>query len=426
MTIRPNPARVYCLLLGADQTFRDRALLGAARATAMPIAIMQRNAPVARNLAADLVIPGIPFHPEAALDAVQRFEAQTGARPGAVVPLGELTVQPGLAIAEHYGLPYLSRSCIDAARDKAVSKSLFEAAGLPIPAYARFSTREDLATLMAQFAYPVVLKPAQFGGSEGVRLARTPQELDEAYAECVGAMSGAMEQYGLPDNQFVIEEYIDAPNEVSVEVINSPSGRSVIAVTDKYLSPHPYFAEIGHSVPSVFTTGCRIRTVALDACKALGVDRGVAHVELRIRSDGDPVLMEVNARTSGGGITNLVERVTGINLYEMHTWTYTRDDLPPSIPTKPKGRAAIAFLKGVNGRITNLILPSAREIPEDVTSFHFYANPGDLVKKAMNSLTRDGAIEFYWPDDLAQTKTERHLDVAAELSTRLIVVDPER
>jgi predicted ATP-grasp superfamily ATP-dependent carboligase len=416
----------YCLLLGADQRWRDRALPGAIRAAAgHPVALMQARAPVERNRAADLVVPGNPFEPGEALAAVAGFEERTGRRPMAVVPLVEMAVQPGLAIAQHFGLPYMSPEAVAAARDKTLMKERFRAAGLPVPGFAAFSTWEELKRLMGGFSFPVVIKPAHFGGSEGVSLARDPDELRQAYERVVSSMRGLAGRFGLSETAFQVEEYIDSDQEVSVEVLNTPQESRVLAVTDKFLTPAPFFAETGHAVPSIRSGDPSVAGTALAACAAIGLRRGLAHVEMRLRPDGAPVLIEVNARPAGGGILDLVERVTGVNTFEHHVRSFIGDGATAAGRVEARGRAAIAFLKAPVGRIVGVNAPEPGNLPPEVTAVHLWARAGDLSRPASDSNHREGAVEFHWPDDEAGLPLECHLAFAAELCTRLIEVEGE-
>lgn len=420
-----NESSGYCLLLGADAMWRDRALLGAARAVAVPVAMMQSAAPFARNRAADLVIRGNPLLPEAALSAVLAFEQATGLRPLAVVPLVEMAVEPGLAIAQHYGLRYLSAHSISLARNKTAMKRAFRENGLPTPRFAAFSTLPELRSAMSAIGYPAVIKPAHFGGSEGVRMIRDASGLEDGFRYVHDAMHGHARNFGLAEDSFQIEEYIAADREISVEVLNGPGYRRVVGMTDKFLSPPPYFAETGHSVPSVLSGNEVLNRVAMKACEALDVDRGVAHVEMRIRDNGEPVLMEVNARIAGDGIPDLVERVTGVNLFWLHAWSYSRDDEPPAPPVTSRGRAAIAFLKAPAGLIERVLEPQHANLPAEVTALHLWAKAGSRTGAYVNSHTREGAVELHWPDDPCTELSYRHLELADRLAAELIQVKQE-
>lgn len=98
-----------------------------------------------------------------------------------------------------------------------------------------------------------------------------------------------------------LEEFLVSDKEVSVEVYCTPHGPEVAAVTEKFLSPQPYFAETGHRVPYPGADADKLAETARRACIALGIDRGVAHVEIKILSDGYYVI-EVGARPAGDKI----------------------------------------------------------------------------------------------------------------------------
>ncbi|RYH71068.1 MAG: ATP-grasp domain-containing protein, partial [Alcaligenaceae bacterium] len=205
----------YCLVLGSEKS-RHRSLLGAARATNLPIAIMYPEANVNGHSFADMCISGNHCNPQEALTAIERYRAKTGAKPKTIVPLIELCVEAGLEIAKAYGLNYLAEETVRKARNKYEMRKCFESAGLPVPMYLPFSTYEELLHQTGKLRFPVVIKPRNAGGSEGVVLVGTPAELEGAYAHLRTAMSGYKEKYSLDESLFLVEEYVDAPHEVSV------------------------------------------------------------------------------------------------------------------------------------------------------------------------------------------------------------------
>lgn len=414
----------YCLLLGSEKN-RDRSLFGAVRSTSSPIAIMRSNGTINGHRFADIVINGNPNNPEQALLAIEYHKKLTGTVPNSVIPLIELSVETGLAIAKYYNLPYLAPDAVVKARDKQLMKQAFQKHGLPIPRFASFSSFEELKSITKEFLFPVVIKPKNAGGSEGVRLVSSQEELTESYAYLTHALKGYKAAYGLSESAFQIEEYIDAQHEVSVEILNTPAGRRIIAVTDKYLGEHPYFVELGHSVPSIWSNNAAIRNTALAACEALGINRGLTHVELKVMDNGEPVLIEVNARPGGDSILDLVERVTGVNLFELHCKSYLYDTLPPIDSIEITGRSAIAFMKSKPGVIREVTLPKMEELPENVVAFQLWAQKGGLSKKCVDSNTRDGAVEFYWPDDKATTRLTQHLEIAKQLTEKYIQISTD-
>ena len=113
----------------------------------------------------------------------------------------------------------------------------------------------------------------------------------------------------------IIEEYLDGP-EVSVEVMVVNGVVNILQITDKITTEAPHFVEMGHTQPTQLpiATQAAIRDVAVAACKAIGINEGPAHVEMKVTKKG-PVMIELGARMGGDNITtHLVPLSTGIDM----------------------------------------------------------------------------------------------------------------
>lgn len=410
----------YCLVLGSEK-FRHRALLGAARATSLPIAILAPDATINGHNFADVSIPGNHCNPREALAALECHRARTGAKPAAIVPLIEMCVESGLAIAHAYDLTYMHEHTVRLARNKYEMRKAFEAAGLPVPRYLPFTTFEELQSQSRRLCFPVVIKPRNAGGSEGVVLVKTPAELDGAFEHLRAAMAGYQAKYSLDESIFLVEEYVDADHECSVILATSPQGIVVLAVEDKYLGAKPYFVEMGHSMPSVFAGSRVIRETAIAACRALGMDRGVVEVEMKVYDADRVVLMELNSRPPGDCSLDMIESASGVNVFEMHAKAYLDDAYVPQALTL-HGRAAIAFMNADAGTVQRVRLPTADTLPASVVTLQAWRKPGDVVVRSHDSNSRDGSVQFYWPDDPATDFLSEHLRIAAALARQVYEV----
>jgi biotin carboxylase len=415
-------AKTPCLLLlGADAFLRERAIVAALRQHDGPVVAISPRGVFDRNRHVDAVIQASPFDAASALAAVERFVEQNRANISAVVPFSEMTLLAGAAIARRFGLAYLSDECLQLVRHKTRMKQRFSDAGLPVPRFTQFRTLDELRARVGDMKFPLVLKPTEFGGSEGVIMVETPAMLADAFAHSQAVVGSQQHLYGFRDPTYQVEEYIDSEIEISVEVINTGAGRRVLAVTDKSLGPKPYFAEIGHVVPSIFSRDESILSTALAACAALGLDHGIAHVEMRIVPSSGPVLMEVGARTGGDGIMDLVERSLGINPYELHIRSYLGKDALSWQQPVPRGRVAMAFLKAPQGRIVQIHTPT--RLPPAIVGCYVTARVGDISEQNHSAHTREGAIECFWTSEDSSGSESRHLALAAELSRNIFVVE---
>ncbi|HET6208891.1 MAG TPA: ATP-grasp domain-containing protein, partial [Jatrophihabitans sp.] len=313
----------YLLLLGANMALRERAIIGAVRVFPGPIAMISPSARTRSGKFFDHVLPGVASDPESALAAVQAFEQRTGARPAGVVPFVDGLLTAGLAIAEHYRLPYLSRTAVETSSiNKNLMKDRLLAAGVATPRYRQVDGPAELPAAIAELGLPCVIKPSAFGGSLGVRLVTEPEQAGAAYDYVRTIIDQAAATFTVKNRSIQVEEFCALPDEVSVEVLNYRDRRAVLAVVDKSLGPRPFFAEIGHRLPSRYADRADLHELALASCAALDLDRGLAHVEFRLAADQPPQLMEVGARTAGGGIPDLVEAATGLSLYALQVRCY--------------------------------------------------------------------------------------------------------
>lgn len=411
----------YVLILGGEFPLRERVLAGALRASGgMPVYTLAKARTSTTIKFFDGYIIGDVSHPEGVLDAVQRHEQQTGEKPAAVVPMNDFTVRSALAVSARYGLHHNPEEVVNRCRDKFLMKQVLSAAGLPLPRYGAFTTLRELQTLAQDIGFPLVIKPRELAGSVGVIKVSSAEELEPAYRQCIADIKALNGAYMTPEDVFQAEEYIPAMNEVSVEVYNQGELHRVLAVTDKYLGPEPYFVEIGHSVPSVHTRHPQLAGIAERACEALGIRYGIAHFEARITPKGEVRVIEVGARTGGDAIMDLVERAYGINPYELHVASYLghQRELPADL--QARGLAAVAFLKAPEGVLEAVRLP--RSLPETIVNMQITAKPKDVSEKPVSWRAREGSLEFFWKGHSPQQGFDEHLKIACAMAAEMFTV----
>lgn len=410
----------YILLLKADEFLRDRSIVAAARDFDGMICGMSKVPALERIRHFDEILCGDPHRPDSALMAVKEFEIRTGLIPKAVIPITEMTLSSAALIAQEYGLPFLNSETVVASRNKAIMKKCFIDSNVPTAKSISFSTFEELTTASEQLGFPVIVKPVEAAHSVGVRKISSLEELKDGFEYCVNGLKSISDQWGIEDYLFLVEEYIDSVQEISVEIINLKNEHHIVAITDKFLTEPPFFAEIGHSVPSVHSGDQAIRDAAVAACHSLGLSYGVSHVEIRINKLGSPFVIEVASRPGGDGIMDLVERAYGINMYDLHIRSYLGTlDLNVLSNISFLGAAAIAFLPTRKGVVNKIVVPT--KLPREVVGLYLNAKIGDLVGHSMNYDDRLGTVEFFWRG--AMNTKPLHLTIAKELSESIYVIN---
>lgn len=382
----------YMLLLGADIPMRERALVSALRTYPGKVFGMSPEPHRERNRFFDGCVKGNPFAAGSALDGVKALEAAEGLRPDLVVPVLELNIEPAHQIAKAYGLPTQTDQCIALVRDKwAMKRGLIEQ-GIPTSKCRSVAGLDEIKRAVEDMTFPVVLKPRDFAGSIGAIRVDHRQELEQRYHHTLDNIARTTDTYDFPLHRMLVEEYFEKQAEVSVEVLNNGAARTVLAVTDKSLGPAPYFAEIAQFVPSRESDNEPLKDLALRACEALDITRGIAHVEVMIGPKGDFSVVEVAARPGGDGIMDLVSHVYGYNPYDWHIRTFMDEAVEPP-PTQLNGKVAgVCFLKAETGVIT--AVHGNIEPPEGIRSLYVTGKPGQRSEVAKDYLEREGVAEF--------------------------------
>ena len=113
----------------------------------------------------------------------------------------------------------------------------------------------------------------------------------------------------------MVEEYMTGA-EVSVEAMTVNGETTIVTITDKFITPPPYFVEVAHSEPSQLDedTQEQIRQITRKALKAIHLLNGPSHTEIKVTKEG-PKIVELAARLGGDFITSrLVPLSTGVDL----------------------------------------------------------------------------------------------------------------
>ncbi|MFI6735060.1 ATP-grasp domain-containing protein [Nonomuraea sp. NPDC050451] len=245
-------------------------------------------------------------------------------------------------VAARLGLPGPSPESVRRACRKDLARAVLWDAGLPGPRFALAASWEEAMEAANGLGYPLVVKPVDLCAGMYVRKVHDQAGLRTAFLDLEGFPVNARGQRRVP--VVLLEELLTGP-EVSVETVGFGGDVHVVGVTGKSLAGEPWFVESGHVFPAALDAGLagQAEETAVAAVKALGLELGVAHTELRLTPAG-PALIEVNPRPAGNQITELVRRVTGVDLPMVHA-RLAAGERPDLTPAETGVRsAAIAFL----------------------------------------------------------------------------------
>lgn len=286
-------------------------------------------------------------------DAV--VKAAEAFHPDGVMTLATDMPMRGVAkAAAKLGLPGISYDTAVKATDKFEMIKAFKEHGVPSPWFFTVDTREELKALESKLDFPCIMKPTDNAGSHGVVLARSFEELLNSFD-----YSHDCSRHG----KVIIEEYLQG-DEVSVEVMVVEGKAHVLQITDKLTTGAPHFVEMGHSQPTRHPAAVAdaIREVAAQACAAVGINEGPAHVEMMVTQRG-PVMIELGARMGGDNITTgLVPLSTGVDMVKA-TIDVALENEPDITPTLHCG-SAIRYFDMPFGKIKSISgVEKAKQIP---------------------------------------------------------------
>jgi biotin carboxylase len=227
-----------------------------------------------------------------------------------VLTWDETVLESTARAAEKLSLRHMSAESAARCRDKYLTRSLLSAAGLSAVRYGLAHSADEAVSIASSLGFPVVVKPRALAGSVGVALALDASEVRNAFALAAGAAFAT-----LPTGHGVlVEEYLDGP-EISVDSVVSGGDVTCVHVARKRLGFEPHFEEVGHLLTGWASEpwAASVRDLVVGAHRALGVELGVTHAELRLTSAG-PRLVELNGRLGGDLIPYAGFLATGIDL----------------------------------------------------------------------------------------------------------------
>ena len=226
---------------------------------------------------------------------------------GVITAATDFGVLSAAYIAEHMGLRGIKYNTAKLIKNKYdTGKRLKEHHVDDSAFFYKADTETDIGELAHTITYPVIVKPVDGSGSRGTVKADDPAHF---MAACESAMAYSLTKCA------VIEPFIEG-NEYGVESIVVNGETVVLAVMKKWMTSPPYYAELGHAIPSGLSASVeqRIRDCVCRAVKTLGIDCGPVNMDLILSRDGRINIVDIGARMGGNLIgSNIIPYGTGID-----------------------------------------------------------------------------------------------------------------
>lgn len=306
---------------------------------------------------------------------------------GVMTIASDMPMRSVAAVADELGLVGISKETAIKATDKGEMRMALRKSGVPIPDFYRVRSKEEYRSAVNKIkeaGYKCIVKPADNSGSRGIDLLSDFEQetIDNAYE---------YSKQSSRSGDLMVEEYMEG-DEVSVESLSIDGICHVIQITDKLTTGAPYFVEMGHSQPSVLSedTKEKIRQITIAANKAIGIENGPAHTEIKITKDG-PKIIELGARLGGDNITtHLTPLSTGVDMVEC--CINIAMGMAVNLNTRMNRGSAIRYFPLEKGKIKNIEgVEQAQKIP-GVVQVSIVHGVGESVNGIKNSGDRVGFV----------------------------------
>lgn len=322
--------------------------------------------------------PAIAFADEflqVSVRAPEQIAAALGGRrdlAGVLCPASDVGL-PALAwLTRHWGMPDpLPEYAVQASTDKPVFRALCDRLGLPSYRSVGGRPGPELVHAAQQLRFPALVKPVDSSGSRGVVSCAGPGRLSTAFTESL-AFS--------PSGRLVVEEHLDGAH-FTIEAL-VVEGRIVFhAVTDRTLTPPPFFVTSSHLLPGELPADVELRLIqALDAiCTELGYRTGPLTLDAVLGRDGRLYLIEMGARMGGNGLAEAIEHCYGVDLIGAGIAAATGGEVRLDLH-EPKPTLVHILASDRGGHLSQVDgVEEVRAMPE-VVGLHLFADEGSFVR----------------------------------------------
>lgn len=302
-------------------------------------------------------------------------------------------------------------------RDKKVQQELCRRSGLRSARQAGGSEFSQVEDFLKRESYPVVLKPTESAGSDGVKLCHS---LDDAKEHFELLMKSQKVNGGL-NSSVLCQEFLRGKEYIVDHVSRDGVHKTAMVwLYDKRPANGSAFVYYGINPVDPTTPEARILIAyTRRVLDAIGIKNGPTHGEVIMTNDG-PCLVEINCRANGGDGSwiPLARALTGgTSQVGMTADAYTdaqqfnmTPDIPPT-PFKASGKAVylVSFSKGVVKSC-----PGFEKIKqlESYFSMESGVEPGTIVDYTVDLITCVGIIMLIHDDPMV---LKRDVDFIGDL-----------
>ncbi|SFC78268.1 ATP-grasp domain-containing protein [Pseudoalteromonas denitrificans] len=296
----------------------------------------------------------------------------------ACVPCTEPGVFLASEIAQAFNLPGNSVNTSQICRDKWLMRSALHDAKLQNTQFMRCHDISDVLTFTEQYQFPIVLKTPSGAGTNHVYLCHDQHIAEKRLDTILNTpnLFGKKADYALLESyiggmEYIVNMFIDAEKTHLIDVwkykkINTEYADFIycdIILEDRSHLPFD------------------VITYVENAIKAVGIERGVVHAEVKINSAGEAVLVELGSRIPGGSIPSLVSSASNFNYYTENLNVFLKDNYLLSQEIKFYSHCHVVFIPlFVKGKVIAIDGINEIKLLSSYVNHELYLQIGNVVE----------------------------------------------
>jgi predicted ATP-grasp superfamily ATP-dependent carboligase len=401
------------------------------------IAVWDKDLPVSYRSNVPKCARGLKYH--AQVDEQPSIEETAGAVRAAAGELELIACIVGMesgvvladALSQELGLR--SNGICDGRRDKKIQQELVKNAGLRSVRQAGGKEWTDVEAFVLSEEMPIIVKPTQSAGSDGVKLCHSVEEAKSHFQ----LLMTSQKKLGGQDAAVLCQEFLKGQEYVVDHVsCNGVHKTVMIWMYDKRRANGAAFVYYGMvPVEADSPEGQLLVPYVRGVLDALGIQHGASHGEVMMTSTG-PCLVEMNCRLHGGdgNFMGLARALTGGYSQVDATLTAFVDkegfeklpDVPPS-PFFAYGQE-VMLVSFVEGKVVSTPGYDRIKEMESFVSLEHDFPIGTYVEKSVDLFTSAGSVVFLHQDrDILEQDIEevRRMEVECRLF-ELKAAEPQR
>jgi biotin carboxylase len=323
-------------------------------------------------------------------DAILKFVAGYRGKIDGVMTIASDIPHMVSAAAEAVGARHIPQGVADLCVHKLHMKEKLREGGVRVPAFARITQLKVLETFVAYVGFPVVIKPVDNSGARGVQRLTAGMDIGAAFSYTKGFAYGG---------EVIAEKFIPGL-QISTEGLFHEGRFHCTGFADRNYTrlddAVPFMVEDGGDIPTILNATQKklVEAEFEKAARALGIDWGPAKGDMIFGEDGNPYVIEIAARLSGGNFCyDKVPWSTGVDIVDILVDMAVGNPVDPArfVPTRSLATSQRYFFPAA-GTIRQIEGVTAAQSLPHIRKVDVWTQPRETIAAAENHPSRVGYV----------------------------------